>query len=73
MLDRFETDYPYNICMTSAEELNHTDDTDGIRMSASGLGCCQELSGMNQEWSGMTSLKNCWVIAGLLTKKTVIG
>ena len=25
MLNRFKTDYPYNICMTSAEELNHTD------------------------------------------------
>ena len=32
-------------------------------------GCGQELSGMNQEWSGMISLKNCRVIAGLLTKK----
>ena len=29
----------------------------------SGLGWGQELSGMNQEWSGMISLKNCWVIA----------
>ena len=59
MLDRFETDYPYNICMTSAEELNHTDDTDGIRMSASGLGCCQELSGMGQELlRGFYSLTN---------------
>ena len=33
-------------------------------------GCGQELSGMNQEWSGMTSLKNCWVIAGNCCLKT---
>ena len=25
-------------------------------------GCGQELSGMNQEWSGMLSLKDCWAL-----------
>ena len=42
--------------------------TDGCPQG--GLCCGQELSGMDQEWSGKLFLKNCWVIAGNCCLKT---